>query len=76
MPFDDCVVSEVIRNLANTFCQHRYVKRVDPSLAQSTIQRGLLDRLRWQTKSELSSDIFERTEGYCNHVRRYRDVVR
>jgi len=40
----------------------------------STMQRELLDRRHWTSKSELSSAIFEWIEAFYNPVRRHSSI--
>ncbi|WP_194241563.1 IS3 family transposase [Galbitalea soli] len=52
----------------------RVASSVDNALIESfwsTMQRELLDRSNWTSKTELSSEIFEWIEGFYNPTRRY-----
>lgn len=52
----------------------RVASSVDNALIESfwsTMQRELLDRSSWTSKSELSSAMFEWIEGFYNPIRRH-----
>jgi putative transposase len=48
--------------------------RKHPKLVDSGLQLELLDRRRWQTRTELAPVIFEYIEAFCNPRRRHSSI--